>query len=134
MTKKLFGGFMNFIKRGLTLLLLASLTAGQAQAAEQTVNIQLTTDKVVGAIFEVAKMSGNKVVKLLEKKDFSAIVLGLSLGSLSYAIGSEERKFAQYAERHNDNGYALFWSLLAGISFASTAVIGAQIIETIYNA
>ncbi len=127
---------MNLSKKTFALFLLIGLTAGQAQAADsgKKIVIELSTDKVVGATLQLLGKGTNKVIKLLEKEQLSRIVSGLGLSGLCYFVGCKERELAQDGDRGYRHGEAFFWSVLAGIAFTGAAVVGTEIIETIYNA
>lgn len=123
---------MNVFKKSLALFLLASLTAGQAQA----VTIELTTDKVVGAIAQLLEKGGNKVLQLLEKGNFSRVILGLSMSGIC-GIASYELYNEIVSEKNNLKN-DIFLELSLRILSIEAAILAAgcsvKTIELIYNA
>lgn len=120
--------FMNLTKKAFALFLLASLTAGQAQAA----TVECSTDKVVGAIL-------NKVAALLEKEDLSRIIFGLGLSGTLGVMSHEFYKGAHaLLEKRYYNCDDVLVSnclkMLSVLTATCSLAVGISVIEDIYNA
>lgn len=118
---------MSLTKKAFALFLLASLTAGQAQA----VTVELTTDKMVEAISQLLQKSGDKVVALLAKEDLSRVVAGLGLTGLFVAISNKLHNEAKKCYNTCDE-FGL--KLLAADMAILAGMCGTKTVEIIYNA
>lgn len=109
---------MNFIKRGLALFLLASLTAGQAQAAP--------TDSISGAI---AQMCSDKVTKLIENGELDIALFGAAMTSFLGLL-----TYLNYKTYKEDLSTRVISAPLTQLCGLGTIALGAATINTIYNA
>lgn len=125
---------MNTTKKAFALFLLASLTAGQTQAADQAVGIKISADKAVNALAELAKVSGDKALKLLAKEDLDRVIgaFGLSgvCAALSYLMYKDVERVGKY---HSPTENA-FMKLTVSTVLILSVMLGIKGIELIYNA
>jgi hypothetical protein len=125
---------MGLSKKAFALFLLASLTAGQAQASDQAFSINIPTDKVANALTELAKITGDKVLKLLAEEDLDRVIGAFGLSGVFAALSYLMYKDIERVGKYHSPAENTLMKLTASTVLILSAMLGVKGIEMIYNA